>query len=273
MRWAGICGVVIVALCRVAAGAAPWAEPSCAFRRTVTVAWNSDDASGRAMAMVDCLTGGHANPDGGDARVTTVDGREIPSRVLMAGPGDSVRVLFGLAAGVGQYEIYFGDPQAGPPQDLETMPITCGLLCEMRDYHGTPWPGSDEKFEPAWNTAGPLLGRTMAELPFIAGCPLGDRKGVIIRYRGTLMIPADSEYEFGSSTGNSGAMYIDGQPILYAPSLSRSPDQDRTITLSAVRTISSITRFTRTILNCFPSTGGFPASRNIRRSRASFLGF
>jgi hypothetical protein len=226
--------MVVLAICRVGVGQTGWAEPNCAYRRPVTVAWNSDSPTGREMAMVDCLTDGHANADGGDVRVTTADGREIPSRVLMTGPGDSVRVLFPLVAGMRGYEIYFGDPHAGSAEDISTMPITCGLLAEMRAYNG-PLCGDAQSMEPAWNGAGPTLGRTMAELPFIAGCPLGNQRHVMLRYSGQLIIPADGQYIFAGSARNRGALYIDGQPIIYVPDITWHADYCATLALTRGR--------------------------------------
>jgi hypothetical protein len=226
--------IAILAIGQTATGQSRWAEPDCAYRRSITVAWNSDNPDGREMAMVDCLTSGHANADGGDVRVTTADGREIPSRVLFVGPGDSVRVLFPLAAGVRQYEVYFGNPRAGAAQDIESMPITCGLLTEMRAYPG-PVCSDAASIESAWNGAGTVLGRTMAELPFIAGCILGNTPHVILRYGGILMIPADGQYTFACTAGSCGALYLDGQPIIFVPGPVWHPDYTATLQLARGR--------------------------------------
>jgi hypothetical protein len=199
----------------IAQAAPPWSEPTCAYRRPVTVTWDSDNSTGREMAMVDCLTSGHANPDAGDLRVTTQGGKEIPSRVLWTGPGDLVRIIFPLAPATRDYEIYFGNPQAPPPFTLDTLPITCGLLLEMR--HCDKIGVNAQNLSDLWNQAGPVLGRTMTDLPFLAGTPLGNANHVILRYTGSLSIPADAQYDFATAAESEGALFVDGQPIVYAP--------------------------------------------------------
>ncbi|MGA3067497.1 MAG: PKD domain-containing protein [Tepidisphaeraceae bacterium] len=229
-----ILAIYLAAILPVAARASAddaWAEKQCAYRRPVTVIWDSGNPTGAEMAQLDFLTAGRAKPDGGDIRVTTQNGSEIPSRVLMMGPGDTARIVFSLSPGVEQYDVYFGNPAAPPPQDVSTFPITRGLLLETRTWNNQT-SNQAAAFESIWNASGPLLGRTMVDLPFIAGNPLGYLPGSISRYTGKFSVPQDGQYTFAASTGTWGALYVDGQPILFAAGLTPHADYQVNLDLS-----------------------------------------
>src|SRR4051812_20546939 len=94
--WVGGWPLVFCAL-----GLLLWARPALAwfdagwpFRREISVAWEAEKAQGSEVALADVYTAGHQKEDGSDLRVASDDGRVVASRVLGAGPGDHVRVVF-----------------------------------------------------------------------------------------------------------------------------------------------------------------------------------
>ena len=229
----------ILWLAASARGEDAWAKQRCAYRRPVMVYWDSDNAVGGEIAVVEFLTAGHSKTDGGDVCVTTADGKEVDSRVLMVGPGDSVRVVFDLSPGVQQYDIYFGNPEAPPAQDISTFQIARGLLLEARKWNGQACDKAAD-LAPDWNAGGPILGRTMVDLPFIAGNPLGEVPNTLRRYGGELSVPQDGLYTFAAATSAWGALYIDGQPLLYAAGLTPHADFQQTLYLGGFYDLTSV---------------------------------
>src|SRR5262245_43988972 len=94
---------------------ARWMDNAWTYRRAVDVIWDDQKATGDELAMVDVYTAGHHKPDGSDIRVALELGKIVPSHVLMAGPGDRVRVVFALSKSIRRYYVYFGNPNPPAP--------------------------------------------------------------------------------------------------------------------------------------------------------------
>src|SRR5256885_160476 len=75
---------------------AAWPDPPGPFRRSIDVEWAAERGTGEQLATAEIYTGGHHQPSGENIRVATEEGKFLPSRVLMIGPGDKLRILFAL---------------------------------------------------------------------------------------------------------------------------------------------------------------------------------
>lgn len=172
-------------------------------------------ASGDELALVDFFSDGHTLANGSDVRVATEDNRLVASHVLMAGPGDRVRVVFALVKPVKRYYLYFGNPNPAPPKaGLEDVKYEQGLLLEMRQWTG----GGVDNFkqvEESWGRSQPVLGRTIWDKAFIGLNPFGEQEQTIMKMTGMLSVPKDGDYTFAMSADDRGALYLDGQPVLF----------------------------------------------------------
>ena len=195
---------------------AAWWESGWAFRRPIDVTWDSERGGGDELAEAEFLSAGHHKPDGSDVRVATADGKLVPSRVLMVGPGDRVRIVFALARPARNYFVYFGNPDpAPPPKGVEDVSYRCGLLMEMRQWSGGSVDNIKE-VERSWDRSQPVIGRKMIERPFLGVNPFGEQRQTISKISGWCFAPVDGAYTFAASAGDRGALYVDGQPLVFA---------------------------------------------------------
>lgn len=218
-------GGAVVLLCiataAICAGVSPalaaWAEGAWPFRRAVDVEWVPDKMTGDELAVADILTlGGHV-ASGENIRVMSEEGKYVPARVLMIGPGDRMRVLFAPARGVRRHYIYFGHPKAPPPpRGLDDVPIRCGLLMEMRKLEG-PLASNFKQIEAAFDRSKRIIGRTMVSRLYLGFNPFNEEVEVVSRFAGTLRCPMDGQYGIAGSASDHAAVYIDGKPVLWIP--------------------------------------------------------
>lgn len=208
------------------------------FRRAIDVVWEAEKGSGDELAEAVFYTAGHHNPDGGDLRIATAEGKPVASRVLMVGPGDRVRVVFSLAHGQRKYYVYFGNPKPPlpslPAKGLDDVNYRCGLLMDMHQWTGGP-ADNFKQVEDAWAKAGPVIGRTMVERPFIGYNPFGEQQTTIAKYTGSLFAPVDGEYIFAVSADDKGALYLDGKPLVFAPNMTGDTRYRATLSLKRGR--------------------------------------
>ena len=192
---------------------AGWFDAAWSCRRTVDVAWNAAVATGGELAQAEVYTDGHALPTAADVRVATEAGKPVPSRVLMVGPGDRVRVAFVLAKGVKRYAVYFGNP--APPPVAAAFPITAGLLMESRVLVGNRV-HTAEQLERTFDRSGPVLGRILIPNAFLGYNPFDDHVRIVSELTGTLFAPLDGDYLIAMAVDDVGAISLDGRPVLLA---------------------------------------------------------
>ena len=105
--------VILAAVLAAASAPAPagWYNDAWTCRRAVLVGHYVPNPAmgGDEVAVVTMPTGGLMENDGADVRVTDSEGRELPSRVLMVGPGDQVRVV--------------GEPGVGAPETASSRGV------------------------------------------------------------------------------------------------------------------------------------------------------
>jgi len=216
---AGLCVVVAAALLLPAAPArGAWYDATWALRRPIDVEPPPPEvATGDELAVVDFYTAGRHKDAGDDVRVATEDGRIVPSRVLRAGPGDRVKVVFTPLKGVKRYYAYFANPApAAPPKGTEDVAYRTGLMMDMYRLHGAPTINNFDQIEAVFKAAlKEPIGRTMIDRLFVGVSPFGDPVKSIAKVTGTIIIPADGTYAFAAA-GERAALFIGGKPVVFA---------------------------------------------------------
>ncbi len=203
----------------VLAAAAPvsaqggWWNYNWPYRRAVTVSDVSKTnlKTGRDIAVVTMPTGGLTAADGRDIRVTTATGTLLPHRVLMVGPGNSVRVAFELKPPIKKYFLYFGNPKAeAPKQELQ---IRRGVLMETWAYTG----GGIANFKQVqriFERSKKLLGRDFRRDIFLGYNPFGPQNRICSIFTGYLVCPADGQYIFSTTSRDASFLLVDGKVIV-----------------------------------------------------------
>jgi PKD repeat protein len=206
-----------VLLAGVDVGRAAWFDAAWPYRRPITVTWDAEHATGIELATAEFYTAGHALADGRDIRVATDDGKLVASHILMNGPGDRIRLVFSLQKDVKKYAVYFGNPNpVSPSQGLDDVQYHAGLMMQTRIWNGGPV-GDFDQIVRTWDRSGPVIGETMIERPFLGFNPFGEQDRTISKIIGSLFVPFDGDYVFAMSVVHDGALFLDGQPLLFAP--------------------------------------------------------
>ncbi len=209
---------VLLAIC-ISPASAAWIDGGAAwsFRRPLSVVWDAEHPAGGDTAEADFYTPDLHKPDATDIRVATEDGKPVPFKVLMTGPGDRVRLVFALAENVRKYYVYFGNPASPPPTAvLDPKDIRGGLLMEMRELNAVQT-DDFKQIQAAWDRSSTLIGRKMIDRVFLGVNPFGQQEQIISRLSGFLFVPLDGQYTLIASAHNKAALYIDGKPLVFAP--------------------------------------------------------
>ena len=217
MQRCWIAVVLCVCLFR-AAPARAWLDPHWQFRRALDVNWDADHADGHELATAEFYTAGHMADGGADIRVTSQDDKILPSHVLMAGPGDFVRLVFALLPGQTKYFVYFGDQNPPPPPEgTGDVQHLCGLLFQMKSWEGGQSFRSAEDCYLAWDSSTDMIGQTMIDQPFFGLEPFGPHPRCVCKTSGSLVVPIDGDYEFAGNAIDRAGLYIDGRSVLFIP--------------------------------------------------------
>jgi len=207
-----ICFAMALLLIAVHSTRADWQ-----FRRPIEANWDPLESPPTSLAIADFYTAGHCAPDGSDFRVTTEDGTFVASHVLMMGPGDRARVVFGLQRPVTKYFIYFGNPTpALPHPGPGAVKFDCGLHLEMKEL-GNPQPLDDfQRLADAWNHGGAVLGETLIPEANMGFNPFGPQERTVSKVTGSIFAPVDGTYVVSLWAEDFAALYLDGKPVVYA---------------------------------------------------------
>ena len=216
-RWSLTIGHLLVigtwSLVIPATARAAWFDAAWPLRRSIEVTWDAEHSNGDDVASVEFYSAGRSAEGGADVRVATEDGKLVASEVLMAGPGDRVRVAFSLQKNVKKYYVYWGNP-APPPSKL-TFECKRGMLLEMKIFPG----GGIDNFKQlrdAFDRAKDSVGKAIVERPFLGNNVLGDQQQTVSKLTGQLFAPMDGEYQFALAADDRGALLIDGKQIVFA---------------------------------------------------------
>jgi PKD domain len=209
--------ILSICLCTISTTRAAWFDSTWPYRRPIDVTWDAEHATGNELATAEFYTAGHALPDARDIRVATDDGKIVPCHILMAGPGDRIRLVFSLQKEIKKYAVYFGNPSpVSPPPGTDDVQYRAGLLMETKTWNGQPG-NNFEQIVRTWDNSGPTLGQTIIDRAFLGFNPFGDQDRTVSKIIGSLFAPIDGDYIFAMSVDDDGALYIDGQPLLFAP--------------------------------------------------------
>ena len=192
---------------------ATWFDAGWKFRRPVEAIWNAEHGTGEQLCFATFYTAGHAKPNGDDIRVATDEGKLVASRIIDIS-ADRVRLIFALPKLQKNFYVYFGNDSA-PKSDLE-LKTTSGLLLECKHFSGGRH-DSMEELRDAWDRAGPIIGATMINRPFLGYNPATDDDRTISRISGNLFAPSDGDYLFAGSADDRAALFIDDKPVLLIP--------------------------------------------------------
>ena len=171
-------------------------------------------AEGDEIAWVTIPTGGLCKPDGSDIRVANGTRDEVPSAVLMVGPGDFAKVAFAINARKGltaRYCVYFGN--AKPARPAKQLEIRRGVLMETKRYKGK---GAAVLItaQKAFEQSKKLLGRKFVPNIFMGHNPFGPQRDIVTRYTGWLVCPSEGIYQFASSSQDASFLLIDGEQVV-----------------------------------------------------------
>ncbi|HTW93816.1 MAG TPA: PKD domain-containing protein, partial [Tepidisphaeraceae bacterium] len=225
--------VCLIAFCAVQARAG-WFDEHWQYRRVLNVNWDADDAEGSELATAEFYTAGHAAPGAGDVRIVNETGEIVPSHILDAGPGDLVRLVFALTPHQYKYYAYFGNPNPPPPpKGTGDVTYHCGLLMDMRTWTGGRI-NSPRAIAAAFER-GDEIGQVMIDRPFYGMNPFGAPNQWVAKISGSMSVPVDGDYDFAGGAWNRGALFIDGQPVLFIRGPAQRVKFKTTLTLNRGR--------------------------------------
>lgn len=210
MKWASI--LLIVAWACGACGAT-WGDANAPYRRYLEVQVDAGSMSAKEIATADFYV--HGETAGGDVRVYTDDGKAVPTQLLVAGPGDRVRVAFVLQKGKKNYYAYWGNPKA---KAGDVFAFNRGVLAEFKKLPAGGLPSNFAQMTKTWNSAGDVFGRAYIADFFLGFNPINQENNVIVKFSGTMNVAKEGEYGFAMAAANKGALYIDGSPLVFANS-------------------------------------------------------
>ena len=193
---------------------AGWFDAHWQYRRVLNVNWDAENAEGSELATAEFYTAGHAASGASDVRIVNQMGQVVPSHILDAGPGDLVRLVFSLTPHDYKYYAYFGNPNAPPPpKRTEDVTYHCGLLMDMHTWTGGRV-NSPRAIAAAFER-GDEIGQIMIDRPFYGMNPFGHPDQWVSKVSGSMSVPVDGDYDFAGGAWRRGALFIDGQPVLF----------------------------------------------------------
>jgi len=216
--------VVAAALAAAPACAATaWWNYDWKCRRGVAIAKAAPTGlPGDDVAVVSMSTGGRTRSDARDVRVVTARRREVPSQVLMIGPGDQVRVAFALRPGTKDYYVYFGNP--APPRAPGQLAITRGVLLSTWKHPG----GNARTLSQAKGIlakAKTFIGRDFRDRIFMGHNPFGPEQALASTFVGYVNCPKAGAYTFSTSSQNASFLTVD-DTLVVANGGSHGPQRD-----------------------------------------------
>ena len=190
-----------------------WWNYGWLYRRAVTFSETvpKNNFPGDDVGVVTMPTGGLMADDGRDICVTTATGAVLRHKVLMIGPGDSVRIAFALNPALKKYFVYFGNSK--PPKPQPELQIRRGVLMETRTCKDG---GISElrQVKQLFERSEKVLGRDFREDIFIGHNPFGPQNQLCSLFTGWLICPSDGEYLFSTSSQDASFLTIDGNEVV-----------------------------------------------------------
>jgi len=197
-----------------------WWNPHYRCRRIVRVTPEKKKLHpGKEACYVRFWTAGRILPDGADVRVVAKK-KEIPRKVIMVGPGDICKIVFEVQEGITEYEIYYDNPNAKPP-DYKYVPRR-GLLLETRQYRGGGFLNWRQMQESLKRSEKFVLGRDYVPNVFLGYNPFGPSENFISIFDGWIAIPSAGKYYFATTSDDASFLFIDGKLVVDWPGVHRA---------------------------------------------------
>jgi tetratricopeptide (TPR) repeat protein len=190
-----------------------WWNRNWRARRVYRLIGTRSGLPGEEVGVVEFRTGGLARPDGNDVRVLARGRKLRPVKVLATGPGSLLRVCFPLIEEVNEYHVYYGNPEA---RATESFGPRRGVLLESRDFR-IGQVRSWRFLQRVLPRAGPSHGQGFVPRIYFGYNPLGPQEQYLNRYTGWLVVPADGEYLFATSSDDASFLLVDGQMVCQWP--------------------------------------------------------
>lgn len=193
----------------------PWQNEWLNYRRSVRI------EAGRqpAVAVTEFFTHGQLASEKPTLAVYPLGkSRQIPWRLLQAGPGDFCRIAFQPSKQSAQYFVYYDkavDESSAFP-DPPAWTETAGLL--METHH---WKNGNvreaKSVRGAFRTSSPFGGDYVSDV-FHRSNPFNVKPAPFMsRYQGTLNIDRTGKYAFFTSSQDCSFLLIDGKQVVAAP--------------------------------------------------------
>ena len=209
--WPLLAALATILLAPAVAPAQAWWNYDWPYRRAVDVKEVvKKNLPGENAAVVTMPTCGLTAADGSDIVVANASGQVVPHRVLMTGPGDTVRVAFALQGAIGRYYVYFGNPKPPKPAELE---LKRGVLLEMWAYAGGAI-GNLKELQALFAKPGKLIGRDFVPTVFLGHNPFGPQNQICSLFTGWLDATDDGEYVFSTSSQDASFLLVDGKLVV-----------------------------------------------------------
>ncbi len=193
------------------AAGATWWNSQWRYQRELTIpVITPTKLPGSDIAVASFPTGGMMKPDASDIRVATEARKETPCRVLMAGPGDEVRLAFAIVPGVTKYYAYYGNPKAPARKKLD---IRRGVLLETWAYKGGI-PRTLDKAKTVFDQARTLVGRDFQSRIFLGYNPFSSVSGTANLFAGYLNCTKPGTYTFACMSRNASFLLLDDKLLL-----------------------------------------------------------
>jgi len=213
-RHPGLLTAAAILLAAGAAGAQGWWNPRWPYRRMLTVQRGPDSGlPGDDVAVVTMPTAGVVGPGGADIRVVTANGTLVPTRVLMMGPGDRVRVAFAVTGGVTRYGLYFGHPTPAKAPPAPELDIRRGVLLETWAYTRGPI-ATLQQVRAILQSSRRLIGRDFRDTVFLGHNPFGPQTRLCSVFTGYLLCPSAGQYTFATSSRDASFLTVDGKEVV-----------------------------------------------------------
>jgi tetratricopeptide (TPR) repeat protein len=206
-----VCAIVLLG--HANAVAADWADGGWQYRRPVTIGfgWRSPDLPGDDIAVLTMPTAGLCSPAGSDIRVMNGQGVQTPTRILMVGPGDTVRLAFAIQPSTTRYYVYMGNTK--PPTPRKELDIRRGVLMETWEYLGGP-AGDLEQARNIFADLKAPIGRCMRDRIYLGYNPFGPQDRIASLFTGYLLCPTEGAYTFACSSQNASFLLIDDKLLV-----------------------------------------------------------
>ncbi|MCL2744855.1 MAG: PKD domain-containing protein [Planctomycetaceae bacterium] len=151
--------------------------------------------------------------------VTTRTNKQVPFKILQLGPGDFCRLAVQAERGASNYDIYYGIPEGGKPNNIPVPEWTAegGLLMETRHINQTFSMDELESLQKAFERSEPI-GADYVPTVYHGHNPFALKQEPFMScYTGTLNVTEGGRYTVITSSHHCSFVLIDGKVVASHP--------------------------------------------------------